>query len=187
INHPYNEVGIYTVEQPVGVAETEVDAPANVEFDCYVVLTNPYNETLGRPITTVGGMEFNLTMPDGVDLVGLLLPPGSIGGSIPPDFFFGFAAPVVDGYCTLARLTVMSTTGAADLLYLRPVQNLPQSIPGRMTFTDFDDDFSLHVMHPVSGSHDVPVFALNWPGEFPFGETVPLRDASFGEVKALYR
>ncbi|MFO7608029.1 MAG: hypothetical protein R6X35_02350, partial [Candidatus Krumholzibacteriia bacterium] len=61
INHPYNEVGIYTVEQPVGVAETEVDAPANVEFDCYVVLTNPYNETLGRPITTVGGMEFNLT------------------------------------------------------------------------------------------------------------------------------
>jgi hypothetical protein len=67
------------------------------------------------------------------------------------------------------------------------VQNTPQSIPGQMAFTDFDDGYSLHVMHPVSGSHDVPVFALNWPGEFPFGETVPQRDESFGGVKALYR
>ena len=34
---------------------------------------------------------------------------------------------------------------------------------------------------------DVPVFAINWDGEMSFCETVPTRDASFGEVKALFR
>ena len=71
INHPYNEVGIYTVEHPVGVAQTEIEAPANIMFDCYIVLTNPYNETLGRPITTVGGFEFSLGIPADVYLLGV--------------------------------------------------------------------------------------------------------------------
>ncbi|MBE0567972.1 MAG: hypothetical protein IH621_18605 [Krumholzibacteria bacterium] len=186
INHPYNEVGIYTVEQPVGVAETEIDAPANVMFDCYVVLTNPYNEALGRPITTVGGMAFSLGMPAGVYVVDTDLPPQT-GWLLLPDVLWGGEFPVVASYCSLIGLTIMSTTGAADLLYLLPLQNTPQYISGQMSFADLDDDFSQHVMHPVSGSHDVPVFALNWPGEFPFGETVPARDAAFGEMKALYR
>ena len=84
-------------------------------------------------------------------------------------------------------MTLMSAVGDPALLYLQPVQNAPQWMPGEMALADFDDGYSLHVMHPVSGSSDVPVFALNWPGEFPFGETVPARDASFGGVKALYR
>ena len=187
INHPYNEVGIYTVEHPDGVAETEIDAPAEVMVDCYIVLTNPYNEALGRPIATVGGFEFNLTMPDGVYLLSIMFLPPSVGWPTGPDYLIGCEAPVTDGACTLANLTLMSATGGPDLLYLQPVQFAPQSIPGQMVFTDFDDDFSMHVMHPVSGSHDVPVFALNWEGELPFGETVPARAESFGTVKALYR
>jgi hypothetical protein len=175
------------VEHPNGVLETEVEAPANVMFECYVVLTNPYNEALGRPVTTVGGFEFRPVLPDSVYLLAARCPsPWGCGWGF-PDFLVGCEAPVITGACTLVTMTVMSTTGASDLLYLIPVQDAPQSIPGHMIFTDFDDDFSPHVMHPVSGSHDVPVFALNWDGEFPFWQTVPAQDTTFGGVKALYR
>ena len=187
INHPHSEVGIYTVEHPQGVLETEIVAPANVMVDCYLVLTNPYNEALGGPVTTVGGFEVRLEMPAGVYLLSIRFPPGGNWWWGGPDFLIGCEAPVVDGCCTLATMTIMSVTGAADVLFVLPVQDAPQTIPGEFIFTDFDDAFSPHVMHPVSGSFDVPVFALNWDGEFPFGETVPVRDATFGGVKALYR
>ena len=187
INHPYNEVGIYTVEQPVGCETAQIDVPPVTPFTCYVVLTNPHNETLDRPVTTVGGYEFRLEIPGTVYLTqadfGPCMPPWFTG----PDFLVGCPLPVTDGYVRLLGLRLMAMTGGPDLVYLTPVRDAPQSISGEMAFWDLDDDFSLHVMHPVSGSHDLPVFAINWDGELSFCETVPTRDASFGEVKALYR
>ena len=188
INHPYNEVGIYTVEQPDGCATAQVDVPAGGEFWCYLVLTNPYNEALGRPVATVGGFEFQLGLPDGCLLLGAVYPPGNTVDCFEcfPDFLSNAPMPVTGGHLTLMQFRILVTTAEPDFLFLSPLATL-QSIPGAMAFTDLDDGHSLQVMHPVSGSFDVPVFAINWDGELSFCETVPARDASFGEVKALYR
>jgi hypothetical protein len=83
---------------------------------------------------------------------------------------------------TLLTLNLGAFDGATSLLYLRPVQDAPQSVPGEMAITDFNDDFSISVAYPVSGSHDLPVFGL-----FTGGAVVPTEDASWGEVKSLYR
>ena len=188
INHPYNEVGIYTVERPDGCETAEVTVPVMTEFTCYVVLTNPYNEALGRPVATLGGFQFRLELPTDVYLMSAQVPWGSMTfPPLAPDFAFGGEAPVTEHGCTLVVLTLMPATADPALVYLVPVQDSPPAIPGEMVFTDFDDSDSLQVMHPVSGSFDVPVFAINWDGDLSFCETVPGAGISFGAVKALYR
>lgn len=188
VNHPYNEVGIYTVEQPDGCATAQVDVSAGGEFWCYLVLTNPYNEALGRPVATVGGFEFQLGLPDACILLGAVYPPGNTVDCFEcfPDFLSNAPMPVNGGHLTLMRFRILVTTAEPDFLFLSPPAALP-SIPGAMVFTDLDDGHSLQVMHPVSGSFGVPVFAINWDGDLSFCESVPARDASFGGVKALYR
>ncbi len=187
VNRPHNELGIYTVETPDGCAAAQADAPAGTSFACYVVLTNPWNDALDRPVTEVGGYEFRLEMPADVLLLGAVSPPQSTGELYPPDMLMGCRAPVVDGCCTLLDLVLMPVSDGPYLLSLTPVQDAPQSIPGAMNFTDFNDGDAMQVMHPVSGSADVPVFAINWDGALSFCETVPGDNASFGAVKALYR
>ncbi|MFO7608027.1 MAG: hypothetical protein R6X35_02340 [Candidatus Krumholzibacteriia bacterium] len=189
INHPYNEVGIYTVEQPDGCATARVEVPVGGEFWCYLVLTNPWNEALDRPVTTVGGFEFRLGIPEGVIVLASVYPPFHIDDCFGcwPDFRVGANMPVNNGFRTLMPFQIMVTTGEPVFLSMAPTAVTPSSIPGEIVFTDYDDDFSLQVMHPVSGSFDVPVFAINWDGDLSFCQTVPLRDESFGSLKALYR
>lgn len=187
INHPYNEVGIYTVEQPVGCETAQIDVPAATAFTCYVVLSNPYNESLDRPVTTVGGYDFRLELPAHVYLLSADFSPCPPPWHTGLDFLFGCELPVADGGVRLLGLTLMAMTTDPYLVHLAPIQGSPQYITGEMTFTDYDDGFSHHVMRPVSGSHDVPVFAINWDGDLSFCETVAARDESFGGVKALYR
>ena len=188
INHPYNEVGIYTVEQPVGCVTAQIDVAPMTQFTCYLVLTNPYNEGLGRPVTTVGGLECRYVLPDGLLLLSGRYPPGTFPPCFPGpgELLFACNVPVVEDSCVLFTMTLMSLDGAPGFIHLAPFPVYP-SIPSHLAFTDYDDDFSLQVMHPVSGSHELPVFAINWDGELSFCETVPARDVSFGGVKALYR
>ncbi len=187
VNHPYNEVGIFTVENPDGCAAAQIDVPVMTPFTCYVVLTAPWNEDLGHAVTTVGGMEFHIEVPAEAYLLSMTLPYPSTWWPEGRDVLVGVEAPVVGNRCTLMTLSLMTTTEAPVFVSLLPVQNAPQNIPGEMAFTDFDDAFSLHVMHPISGSADVPVFAINWTGDLSFCETVPDAGMSFGGVKALYR
>ena len=186
INHPYNEVGIYTVPDPVGCEAAQIDVATSTRFTCYLVLINPYNETLGRPVTTVSGFEFRVETPPDLYLL-TAEPQPQTGWTSLSDFIYGGLLPVSGGYCTLLTLTMLSGTDAPQFVSLLPVQDAPQIVPGEIVFTDFDDGYSLHVMHPVSGSFDVPVFAVNWDGDLSFCETVPATTTSFGALKALYR
>jgi len=186
INHPHSEVGIYTVPDPVGCETAQITVAPFTLFDAYVVLTDPYNEQRDRPVTTVGGFEFSLQVPSSVFVLTANYPPGCVGfPPPPPDFITGCDAPVIAGAAVLMTFVFMPTTTETVFFHLGPLQTMAPSFPGQMAFAD--DDGSLHIMHPVSGSADVPVFAVNWDGEMSFCETIPSRDASFGAVKALYR
>ena len=188
LNHPHNEVGIYTVPDPVGCETAQVTVAPFTPFTAYVVLTDPYNEELGRPLATVGGFEFSLQVPSSVFVLSAQYPPGCVGWPPPPpDFLTGCDSPVTNGVAVLMTFVFMPTTTETVFFHLGPLQTMPPFFPGQMAFADFDDDYSVQVMHPVSGSADVPVFAVNWDGEMSFCETIPSRDASFGGVKALYR
>ncbi len=98
----------------------------------------------------------------------------------PPDYLAGSNAPVIDDHSTLLTLNLGAFTGATDFIYLSPVQEAPQSIPGSMAITDYNDAFRLNPAFPVSGDYANPVFGL-WAG------VVPTADAAWGEVKSLYR
>ena len=52
------------------------------------------------------------------------------------------------------------------------------TVPGQMVYRSGNGH--LEIMHPVSGSHDAPVFVFG-------GEAVAVENESFGTVKALYR
>ncbi len=188
VNHPYNEVGIYTVDNPDGCSAAQVDAPAGTTFTCYVVLTNPYSDTIGAPITEIGGYDYRLDWSADLYVLEAQPPPGTYNfPGFVPEAVLGTDVPVVAGRCTLMTMRIMPAATGPIFLYLGPVQNAPQTIPGEMAFVGFDDEFVAHVMHPVSGSFDVPVFAINWDGDLSFCETVPDEGVSFGGVKALYR
>lgn len=187
INHPYNEVGIYTVPDPDGCATAQADMAAMDQVTCYLVLSAPYNLARARPVTAVGGVECRYVLPDGVFVLSGQYPPGTWPPCFPGpgELLFACNAPVVDGHCVLYTMTLMSLDGAPGFIHLAPF--VAPSIPDRMVFTDYDDDFALQAMDPVSGSFDVPVFAINWGGDLSFCETVPVRNESFGGVKALFR
>jgi len=187
INHAHNEVGIYAVPDPEGCASAQVGAAPWTPFTCYLVLTNLWNEDLDRPVTTFGGAEFRLGIPPDGLVLGAVLPPRSTDGPDLPDFAFGASIPVVDAAVVVVTFTLLTTSTDPRMLFLTPTESWPPSIPGHMIFTDYDDGFSMQIMHPVSGSFDVPVFAINWDGELSFCETVPDEGMSFGSLKALYR
>jgi len=177
-----NEIGIYTTANPdpaiVDSQTSYTGTPGS--FTAYVVCTNPYNTNINAPITSVGGFEFRLVLPASAFLLAAVLPPASTNFATSPDFLCGSNAPVVDSHVTLLTLTIGEFSGAPGFISLSPVQDAPQSVPGEIAITDFNDDFSISVAHPVSGSFDMPVFGLYQP-------VVPNEDATWGGVKSLYR
>jgi len=153
-----------------------VGAPGT--FQAYAVLINPTNDNTGGAITTVGGFEFRLELPGNVFLMGSTLPPMSTNFLSPPDFYVGSSIPVSNNMCTLVTLDFGEFSGAASDVYLSPVSE-HASLPGAMAIADADDGFSLSEAFPASGNYASPVFRLYW--------VEVLEDASWGEVKALFR
>ncbi|MBE0567971.1 MAG: hypothetical protein IH621_18600 [Krumholzibacteria bacterium] len=190
INHPYNEVGIYAVPDPEGCATAQIDVAPMTPFTCWVVLTAPWNENLGRPVPTVAGIQFRLELPGDVMLLAV-----DYGACVPPltpmlpEFWTPCSTPVAAGRATLLGLTLMATTSGPAFVHMSPVRQSSPMLPDQMAFSDADGVWpdNIFAMHPISGSHDVPVFAINWDGDLSFCETVPLRAESFGGLKALYR
>jgi hypothetical protein len=186
-----NEIGIYTDPNPTAdnaeALATYSGAPGQIA--AYVVLTHPINMDFGapnsgvrNPIAVVGGFEFRLNMPANVFLLTSTMPPQSTNFATPPEWLAGCNAPVVDDHVTLLTLGLGEFSGTPSLIYLSPVQDAPQSIPGSMAITDYNDDFRLNPAYPVSGDYAAPVFGL-WTGT----QVVPTDDAAWGDVKSLYR
>ncbi|MFO7609776.1 MAG: hypothetical protein R6X35_11385 [Candidatus Krumholzibacteriia bacterium] len=180
-----NEIGIYTTPD-ANPDNTAYNGPAG-QFVVYVVCSNPWNlhygdpnSTIESPISLIGGFEFHTALPAGIFVTQTILPPATINFATAPDYLAGSAAPVVDNNSTLLTLTLATFTATPGEIYLLPVQNTPQSIPNEMAITDYNDDFRLNPAYPVSGSYDLPVFGL-WTS------VVPTEDASWGEVKSLFR
>ncbi|MBE0566166.1 MAG: hypothetical protein IH621_09430 [Krumholzibacteria bacterium] len=177
-----NEIGIYTTPNPTadGAQGQASYTGTPGTFMAYVVLTNPWNQLTGTPIASVGGFEFFLGLPADVFLLSAALPPATVNFATAPDFLCGANIPVVDNHCTLITLNLGWFSGAPGFGFLKPVQNTPQSVPNEMAITDFFDDFRISVAYPVSGDHEVPVFGIG-------NAVVPTEDASWGEVKSMFR
>ncbi|MFN2370743.1 MAG: hypothetical protein ABR506_06245 [Candidatus Krumholzibacteriia bacterium] len=186
----YNHIGIYTTQDADSANTSYTGAPGQIT--AYVVVTNPRNYNLGAPdsgveqdIAVIGGWEFRIEIPANVFLLSAVLPAASTNFSTPPNFLCGSNLPVTNGKATVITMTLGEFDGTPSLLYLTPHpaqgEGVP-SVPGHLAITDYNDDFRLVAAFPSSGSFDAPVFGL-WPTVAP----VPTEDASWGELKSLYR
>lgn len=178
-----NEIGIYTTPNPTAENAQQMatySGAPGAGIMAYVVLTNPFNTNTNTPITSVGGFEFRIVLPANVFLLGATLPPQTTNFASSPDFLCGSNAPVVASHVTLLTLMLGEFSGAPSLVYLTPVQNAPQSVPGEMAITDYNDDFRISTAFPSSGDYGLPVFGL-WTSP------VPTEDAAWGDVKSLFR
>jgi hypothetical protein len=84
--------------------------------------------------------------------------------------------PVIDEAVVLVTITFLLLT--TDEIEVEMGPTPVPVIPDQMAFQSVQGN--LRVMHPVSGSHDAPVFLFN-------GEAVAAENESFGSVKALFR
>ena len=180
-----NQIGIYTTPDANPDNVNYNGAPGS--FTAYCVITNPRNYHYGDPnsteertITRIGGFEFKLVVPAGVFILAQTLPP--LTANFHPDpqnFFCGTNLPVVDGAAVCVTLSIGAFSGAPAQLFVAPVNTVP-TFPGHMAITDYDDDFRENIAYPASGSFDAPVFGL-------WSTVVPTEDASWGELKTLFR
>lgn len=179
-----NEIGIYTTQTPT--AENAQDmatmnsAALYTPFSLYVVVSSPFDVNNGQPIAAIGGFEFHVAAPANILVTGWILPPLTTNFATPPDFLAGSNTPVVGGLATVLTVNCVATALDPGFFYLTPVTNTPQSVPGEMAITNYNNDFRISVVYPVSGSHETPVFGFN-------AGVVPTEDASWGEVKSLFR
>jgi hypothetical protein len=185
--HP-NEVGLYTTPDGYGATGTyEIGVPVNV----YLVLTKPTDMGTGMPMNAIRAFECVLTFapPGNVFLLGDVLPPGSINIGDTFNILDGYLEyivgmpddwPIVNESVVLVELLFLSASNSPVEVMLGPTS--PPCIPNEMAFVshDFGPPYGCTIMHPVSGSHDVPVFLFN-------GEAIPVESESFGSVKALFR
>jgi len=65
-------------------------------------------------------------------------------------------------------------------IFISPVLEPAPSVPDNIAITDYDDGFSISVANPSSGDFALPIFGI-------YMSVVPAQDASWGEVKTLFR
>ncbi|MCP4574332.1 MAG: hypothetical protein GY838_18405 [bacterium] len=176
-----NNIGMYITETPSGAnADATLNTAAPGTYDVYLVLTNAYNWAQFSPITTVGGFECSLTLPENWTFSGVSLPPNVLDlNNDPAHFYCSGQIPVTGGTATLATITLLTFDPTPGLAYIAPYFASP-SIPGSMAITDADREFALEAAYPASGDYAEPIFGLNMG-------VIPDEDVSWGEVKSLYR
>lgn len=190
--HP-NEIGLYTTEDGYGATGTFV---TGTPVSLYLVLTKPSQMPGEVPYTDYFGFELRMEfdpLPAGdLTLLEINLPGNNVdvGNKDFPAGWLEFVCgidynnplPVVDEAVTVAELVFLNSGATPIRVYLKPNADF-QSVAGEMGFLGGfgpGTDYDLLAMYPVSGSHDAPVFEFN-------GSAVPVEDATFGTVKALYR
>lgn len=176
-----NQIGIYTTTTPVpNSAEARWDGSLPGQLTAYVVLTNPFNDvTTQSSIVQVGGYEFHVILPAGFLITESILPGSVLNFQTAPVFYCSGLVDVTSNRALLVTLTLATFTGTEGLVYLDEV---PQgaSIPGSIAITDGGDNFQLVEAYPASGDLALPVFGINM-------DVVPNEDASWSDLKALYR
>lgn len=95
------------------------------------------------------------------------------------DFCCGYAVdvPVTGDAVVLVELEFLPMGARTTEVYLEPL--LTPAIEGEMSFCTGSPSDGI-VMDPISGSHELPVFAF-------LAGPVPTEPMSFGQVKVLYR
>ncbi len=183
----YNEFGIFTSQDANPANTSYSGAPGSIT--AYVVVMNPRNYHTGSPdsnvesnITTVGGFEFQIIVPTGVYVLSAVMAPMSTNFHPDPNnWLAGTNLPITNGVGTCVTLTLGAFAPVENYFFLAPVNRFP-SVPGLMALTDYNDDFRVNSAFPVSGDFAAPVFGL-WPSS----PVIPTADASWGELKSLFR
>jgi len=183
--HP-NEVGLYTT--PDGYGETGIYG-LGILLDVYLVLTKPTYTATGTPLSTINIFQCQLNFNPIGNLyrMAAVFPAEFIDcggnqfidlGYLEYGICFNNDIPVINESVVLITFTFMHIAPGVIEVTLGPTSNVPHEIPGQMAFQWVEGQFE--VMHPISGSHDAPVFLFE-------GEAVEVENESFGSVKALYR
>jgi hypothetical protein len=184
-----NQLGIYT--DPAGAPLTaNFAATPFVPFDAYLVLTNPVNHTFNgavgtaEPITSIGGFECKVIMPESSDFVTLsrTFPVNAIDVGAPPSYVVGFATnvPVVNQAIVLCTWSFMASTNAQFDIFL-DITRFP-GLAGEMAVNDVNDpDEPLSAVYVSTGDVGVPVFSVNGTA------AVAIENDTWGGVKSLYR
>jgi hypothetical protein len=159
-----NDIGIFVDDAPTPSTARSLafyDGPPG-QFEAYIVCLNPWNEnpTSGdaRPISVIGGFEFQMQLPTGVFLLNQTYPPGTINFGTPPEFICGAMAPVTpDDTALLVTVTLYEAAGTAGTISIGPVGS--PTFPDELAIVDMSD-FAASIAHSLAGDYSLPVFGI---------------------------
>ena len=178
-----NQVGLFlTPDGTGGTGSSNIGVPVSV----YLVLINPTDGT-ETPYANMNAFEcmLNFTGPNLFKLADTL-PPTSVNVGDNSDINQGFLEYIVGlgvsmdvtaGSATLISFQFMTVSVDPTYISLTPAN--AASVPGQMVFQSTVGD--LRQMYNAAGTAGAVVFTFNDTG------VIPVEDASFGSVKALYR
>lgn len=184
-----NQVGLYTYPDGCGPDRATMLLMEPVRL--YLVLCRPCTSETGYvPLASVNGFEcalrFDPVPSNDLFLTDAVFHPEPVvvtdrddmnGGVIDLQCGYATDVPVTGDAVVLVELEFLSLGAATTDIYLEPIRT--PSIPGAMAYCEGCPSSGV-VMHPVSGSHELPVFQLQ-------AGVVAYESMSFGGVKALFR
>ena len=180
----HNQLGWYA---DVDMSATFIESGAYTTVEVFMVVTNPYNESEGRPMVSITGIEFAYTLAD-LTVLGTTWANSATAldvATVPGDHIVGWGVPVatVDNVIQLGSKSVLLMVADAREVHLSVISTIP-SIPGSMAILDADPGSGdgLQALFPSSGDLANPVFGFNT------GDTIVATEStSFDGLKALYR
>jgi len=175
----HNQMGVYLDAE---MSATNVTAAAFDIVNVHLIVTNPYNEALNRPIESISGIEVRFIMPAGlaIDSATIWSAEASDFGNAPDGHIVGFGQPIptVNGVAHIATKSIIVMNITPFGVTLGPHTSIP-SIPGAMAILDFDGEH-IQELYPASNDYAEPVFGFNQT-------VVATESTSFDKLKALYR
>lgn len=150
--------------------------PANGIVPVYIYLTNVTGPA-------IGAFEFALSYTGGPApvVVDQGLPPQGVNFGSGNEFIVGVGTPLVPdqyGNAILMSPDFFVSDPSAVSIFVVPT-SIP-TVPGQITYVEFDDVSIQHAMNPASGSFDDRIFAFN-------EDIVENEGTTWTDVKALYR
>lgn len=172
VNLGANGIGIYA---DLGGLTNEVELEAGTPMEVYLLLTRPTGQL------KLGGWECHIDVPDNVVIWGWNHPhPGTMTFATPPDFMSVFTPIPYAGVNHLMTFIIVPLDAEPARFFIGPHPDFDVTLP-RYLDADYDGPMIGNLIDaiPYAGD-DEPCFVVN-------GGSVPITDASWGEVRALYR
>ncbi len=179
----HNQFGWYT---DADMTASHVFGDAYSTHEVFMIVTNPYNESEGRPVEALGGIEFAYAVPLGNVLATVWANAATAldVGSGPFDHIVGWGTPVpvVDNVVVVGTKSILLMSADPFFGHLQVVSS-GATFPESMAILDFDPGSGdgLQPLYPASGDLAEPVFGFNTD------EVVATESTSFDSLKALYR